>query len=100
MRRNDNCIKLDDPNGSRTSAKSTIENGRTSGWYIGSTDGHFHGFLKKPGGNNQYKTFDFKKNGLTATDTLFFHINHAADVVGWYADTNGVQHGLLGTPKQ
>jgi hypothetical protein len=46
------------------------------------------------GQNGQYKKA-FKVTGLKNTGYAGRGMNNAGDIVGWYSDANGVQHGLL-----
>ena len=86
-----NFLQLDVPQADTTGAINGViginARGEIASYYTG-TDKHNHAYHYYRG---RYTTFDVKG----ATDTCFFGINDNGDIVGFYQEATGQQHGFM-----
>jgi hypothetical protein len=65
--------------------------GTFAGSYEDTSSGQIFGYTGK---NAEFKKL-FKLKGITTTGIAGRGINDAGEIVGWYADASGIQHGFL-----
>src|SRR5215469_7478917 len=78
-----------DPSGSATTQPISINAGVITGFYLGSADSLYHGFVRAADGT----ITSFDPSG--SVNTFCLSINRGGAITGYYEDSGGVYHGFI-----